>query len=216
VIFGEYLTGLDSKQSLKAENAQHIAMYASFFLTAIIQLVEFHQCSPLPSMISLLYAISFAIEALLMQFHLHQGSHHAYEQHLHRLLALCAIACSLSCIMEHMLPYSLPAHLGRPLFCLQQGVWFVYIAFQLYSPSSRSPFDLFTTNHHHPYLHHHLNESKQIMLSTAHFCGLILFNVVFVYFMSILKYHSVSFKSLSERKDQGQSTRYALLDNESV
>lgn len=220
-ILGEYITGIDEDQSLLPENMQHMTMYAFFFVCAVIQMIEIKQISPLPSVVSLLYALSFACESILMYFHLHEGPNHMYEQHLHRLLSYCAAVCSIVCILEHLHPDSLIIHLCRPLFCLQQASWFVYIAVQTHSPRSGSMFDLkqqFATHHHQ---HHHVTQdsiaiSRQVMMSTAHFCTFFLFNIVLVYFLATIIYTISSNRFIRESFKARQADRYVLLENQSI
>lgn len=209
-ILGEYYTGLRDGRPTAPENVQHIAMYLFFLLVGLVQLLDFHQCSPLPAASALLYALAFLVEALLMLFHLH--AQHAFDQHLHRLLALASVACAVGSLLEHLHPHSLVAQLVRPLFAMLQGVWFFHIAFTSYYPANVSPLQLLrlrpmhqppVSAQHSTHAEHHVqatasgmdhiasvlpgySENEQIMVTTAYFCGYLALDLLLLFGIALV------------------------------
>lgn len=208
-IVGEYFTAFQDKGLIKTENLQHIVMYTFFWISGLMQLLEFHDFSFFPPTCSIFYSLAFLIESFLMFFHLHVGQ--PIERCMHVFLALTSFVCAVSCLLEHVHPSSLLAHLGRPVLCMQQGTWFYYIAFYSYFPSNTSGslwqliFNLFKDHHlsHHNHTLHQnqsqfeqtssnerqLTESDQIMMLSAHFCALFAFNLILIFAIAMISRH---------------------------
>lgn len=143
----EIITGYSSKPRphLGDENAHHTAMLFGFFLGAWIEILT-HYKVPLPSRINQAMGfLAFAMEGLMMVFHLHARS--LIDAHIHQLLAL-TIVCSMICaIGECFDPNDFWLIIGRSFFALTQGTWFLQAAFVIW-PMTDNPYFVWEPDSH--------------------------------------------------------------------
>ncbi|UJR08740.1 hypothetical protein I4U23_012997 [Adineta vaga] len=143
----EIITGYDShpRPHLGDENAHHTAMLFGFFLGSCIEILV-HYKVPFPKRINQIMGfLAFAIEGLMMIFHLHARS--MIDAHIHQLLAL-TIGCSMiGAIGECFDPNNFWFIFARSFFALTQGTWFIQAAYVIW-PKTSNPFFLWDPNSH--------------------------------------------------------------------
>jgi hypothetical protein len=143
----EIITGYGSlpRPHLGDENAHHTAMLFGFFLGSWTEILV-HYKVPLPKRINQIMGfLAFAIEALMMVFHLHARS--MIDSHIHQLLALTITCSMIGAIGECFDPNNFWFIVARSFFALTQGTWFLQAAFVLW-PKTTNPYFLWDPDSH--------------------------------------------------------------------
>jgi hypothetical protein len=143
----EIITGYNSepRPHLGDENAHHTAMLFGFFLGAFIEILV-HYKVPLPKRIThVMGFLAFAIEGLMMVFHLHARS--MVDAHIHQLLGLTIICSMISAMCECFDPNNFWFIIARSFFALTQGTWFIQAAYVLW-PQTLNPLFLWDPESH--------------------------------------------------------------------
>jgi hypothetical protein len=127
------------------ENAHHTAMLFGFFLGAWIE-VFIHYKVPLPKRLTQVMGfLAFAIEGLMMVFHLHARS--MIDAHIHQLLGLTIVCSMIGALGECYNPNNFWFIVGRSFFALTQGTWFVQAAYVIW-PTTTNPLFLWEPESH--------------------------------------------------------------------
>ena len=120
---------------VKPHHIQHATMYFFFGLAGLLGILRNKLEKHLPFVESLHYALlmfSFAVEALLFQFHLYGRDE--LDVVLHLLLVKTAWLCALVCLLEMCRPDVVMLPLARAFLTCVQGTWFWQVGFVLYNP----------------------------------------------------------------------------------
>lgn len=118
------------------ENAHHTAMLFGFWLGAWVEILV-HYNVGLPYRINQVMGfLAFAIEGLMMMFHLHARS--MIDAHIHVLLGMTIICSMIGAIGECFDPNNFWFIVGRSFFALTQGTWFVQAAYVIW-PTTTNP-----------------------------------------------------------------------------
>jgi len=130
---------------LGENNAHHMAMLFGFFLGSWIEILV-HYKVPLPKRITqVMGVLAFAIEGIMMIFHLHPRT--LIEVHIHQLLGLTIICSMIGAIGESFDPNNFWFIVGRSFFALTQGTWFIQAAYVLW-PQTTNPYFLWDPESH--------------------------------------------------------------------
>lgn len=143
----ELITGYNREPHphLGEENAHHTAMLFGFFLGSWIEILV-HYRVPLPDRINqVMGLLAFAIEGLMMVFHLHART--MIDAHIHQLLALTIVGSMLGALAECVQPHQFWLIVGRSFFALTQGTWFLQAAFVIW-PMTTNPYFLWDPESH--------------------------------------------------------------------
>jgi len=136
----ELITGYYPKPTphLGEENAHHTAMLFGFFLGAWIEILIYYKV-PLPKRLAhVMGFLAFAIEGLMMVFHLHARS--MIDAHIHQLLGLTIICSMIGALGECFNPNNFWFIVGRSFFALTQGTWFLQAAYVIWPQTSNPLF----------------------------------------------------------------------------
>jgi hypothetical protein len=82
--------------------------------------------------------LAFAIEGLMMVFHLHARS--MIDAHIHQLLGLTIVCSMIGALGECYNPNNFWFIVGRSFFALTQGTWFVQAAYVIWPQTSNPLF----------------------------------------------------------------------------
>ncbi|CAF1342243.1 unnamed protein product [Rotaria magnacalcarata] len=127
------------------ENAHHTAMLFGFFLGAWVEILV-HCKAPLPTRITQAMGfLAFAMEGLMMGFHLHARS--MVDGHIHVLLALTIVCSMIGALAECFDPNNFWFIVARSFFALTQGTWFLQAAYVIW-PQTTNPYFVWDTNSH--------------------------------------------------------------------
>ena len=143
----ELITGYNSKPRphLGDENAHHTAMLFGFFLGSWIEILVYYKV-PLPKRITQVMGfLAFAMEGLMMVFHLHARS--MIDAHIHQLLGLTITCSMIGAIGECFDPNNFWFIIARSFFALTQGTWFIQAAYVIW-PTSTNPYFLWDPDSH--------------------------------------------------------------------
>lgn len=143
----EIITGYrtDPRPHLEEENSHHTAMLFGFFLGAWVEILV-HYKAPLPKRITQIMGfLAFAIEGLMMVFHLHARS--MMDAHIHRLLGLTIVCSMIATLGECYDPNQFWFIVARSFFALTQGTWFIQAAFVIW-PKTTNPYFLWDPESH--------------------------------------------------------------------
>ncbi len=143
----ELITGYypDPSPHIGDENAHHTAMLFGFFLGAWME-VLIHYKIPLPKRLTQIMGfLAFAIEGLMMVFHLHARS--MIDAHIHQLLGLTIICSMIGALGECYNPNHFWFIVGRSFFALTQGTWFIQAAYVLW-PTTTNPLFIWEPESH--------------------------------------------------------------------
>jgi hypothetical protein len=143
----ELITGYYPKPTphIGDENAHHTAMLFGFFLGAWIEILV-HYKIPLPKRITQVMGfLAFAIEGLMMVFHLH--ARNMVDAHIHQLLGLTIICSMISALGECYNPNHFWFITARSFFALTQGTWFIQAAYVIW-PTTTNPLFLWDPDSH--------------------------------------------------------------------
>jgi hypothetical protein len=122
-----------------------MAMLFGFFLGSWIEILV-HYKVPLPKRITqAMGALAFAMEGIMMTFHLHSRT--MIEVHIHQLLALTIICSMIGAIGECFDPNNFWFIVVRSFFALTQGTWFIQAAYVLW-PQTTNPYFLWDPESH--------------------------------------------------------------------
>ncbi|CAF2685143.1 unnamed protein product [Rotaria sp. Silwood2] len=135
----EIITGYGSlpRPHLGDENAHHTAMLFGFFLGSWVEILV-HYKVPFPKRINQVMGfLAFAIEGLMMAFHLHARS--MVDAHIHQLLALTIICSMIAALAESFDPNNFWFIVARSFFALTQGTWFLQAAYVIW-PKTKNPY----------------------------------------------------------------------------
>lgn len=136
----ELTTGYDSHPTphIGDENAHHTAMLFGFFLGAWVEVLA-HLRVPFPKRTTQVMGfLAFAIEALMMVFHLHARS--MIDAHIHQLLGLTIVCSMIAAIGECFDPHNFWFIVARSFLALTQGTWFIQAAYVLWPKTSNPLF----------------------------------------------------------------------------
>jgi len=143
----ELVTGFDALPTphIRDENAHHTAMLFGFFLGAWIEILV-HYKVPLPKRTThFMGFLAFAIEGLMMVFHLH--ARNAVDAHIHQLLGLTIVCSMISALAECFNPTNFWLIVGRSFFALTQGTWFIQAAYVIW-PQTENPLFIWDPESH--------------------------------------------------------------------
>ena len=127
------------------ENAHHTAMLYGFFLGAWVEILMHYEI-PLPKRSpQVMGFLAFAIEGLMMVFHLHART--MLDGHIHQLLGLTVVCSMLAALGECFSPNNFWLIVARSFFTLTQGTWFLQAAFVLW-PQTTNPLFLWDPESH--------------------------------------------------------------------
>ena len=143
----ELATGYNSQPTphIGDENAHHTAMLFGFFLGAWVEILA-HLKVPLPKRTTQVMGfLAFAIEALMMVFHLHART--TIDAHTHQLLGLTIVCSVIGALAECCNPHSFWLIVARSYFALTQGTWFIQAAYVLW-PKTSNPLFLWDPESH--------------------------------------------------------------------
>jgi hypothetical protein len=143
----ELITGYDGQPTphIGDENAHHTAMLFGFFLGSWIE-VLIHYKVPLPKRLAQVMGfLAFAIEALMMVFHLHART--MIDGHIHKLLGLTMVCSMISALGECFDPNNFWLIIARSFFALTQGTWFIQAAYIIW-PQTSNPLFLWDPDSH--------------------------------------------------------------------
>ncbi|CAN7995435.1 unnamed protein product, partial [Ixodes hexagonus] len=111
--------------------AQHMSIFMFYALSGILDTLTARRL-PLPEGTD--YAglmMNFAVQGLLIHFHLHDRS--PMDALVHTLFVYCTVATAVCVAIEMAFRQSVLATLGRAFFAILQGTWSIQIAFILHS-----------------------------------------------------------------------------------
>ena len=143
----EILTGYRTEPQLYIidENAHHTAMLYGFFLGAWVEILVHYQV-PLPKRSpQVMGFLAFAIEGLMMVFHLHART--MLDAHIHQLLGLTVVCSMLAALGECFYPNNFWLIVARSFFALSQGTWFLQAAFVMW-PQTTNPLFIWDPESH--------------------------------------------------------------------
>ena len=127
------------------ENAHHTAMLFGFFLGSWIEVLV-HYKVPLPKRITQIMGfLAFAIEGVMMVFHLHARS--MIDAHIHMLLAVPIVCSMIGALGECFSPNNFWLIVARSFFGLTQGTWFIQAAFVIW-PKTDNPLFIWDPSSH--------------------------------------------------------------------
>jgi hypothetical protein len=127
------------------ENAHHTAMLFGFFLGSWVEIMV-HYKVPLPKRTTQVVGfLAFAIEGLMMVFHLHART--MIDGHIHVLLALTIVCSMIEALAECYNPNSFWLIVARSFFALTQGTWFLQAAYVLW-PRTTNPLFVWDPDSH--------------------------------------------------------------------
>jgi hypothetical protein len=197
----EIITGYNSqpRPHLGDENAHHTAMLFGFFLGSWIEILV-HYRVPLPSRIThVMGFLAFAIEALMMVFHLHART--MIDAHIHQLLGLTIVCSMISALGECVQPNQFWFIVARSFFALTQGTWFIQAAYVIWPQ---------TTN---PYLVWDAESHRSISLLTMCYAYHLAGNACLLIMFYLFIYVFMSKSSVSISKSINGSNQYKLIVN---
>jgi len=177
-------------------------MLFGFFLAAWVEILV-HYGVPLPKPITQAMGfIAFAMEGLMLMFHLHDRT--MVETHIHQLLVL-TIGCSMiGTIAECFNPDNFWFILVRSYFALIQGTWFVQAAYVLW-PTSTNPIFIWDPNSDR-------SMSLLTMSYAYHLAGNAV--VLIIVYLLVYKYLSPSIKpKYYQEEDDEANGQYKLISN---
>ena len=143
----ELITGYyrQPKPHIGEENSHHTAMLFGFFLGSWIEILV-HYKIPLPKRIThVMGFLAFAIEGLMMVFHLH--ARNMIDAHIHQLLGLTVVCSAISALGECFDPNNFWLIVSRSFFALTQGTWFIQAAYVIW-PKTSNPLFLWDLESH--------------------------------------------------------------------
>lgn len=127
------------------ENAHHTAMLFGFFLGSWVEILVYYKFPFPPRITQVMGFLAFAMEGLMMAFHLHARS--MVDAHIHVLLAMTIILSMIGALGECFDPNNFWFIVGRSFFALTQGTWFLQASFVIW-PKSTSPYFVWDMNSH--------------------------------------------------------------------
>jgi len=89
--------------------------------------------------------LAFAMEGLMMVFHLHARS--MIDGHIHVLLAVTIVCSMIGAIGESFDPNNFWFIVGRSFFALTQGTWFLQAAYVIW-PTTTNPYFVWDPDSH--------------------------------------------------------------------
>ncbi|CAF1367808.1 unnamed protein product [Adineta ricciae] len=143
----ELITGYDAnpRPHIGDENAHHTAMLFGFFLGAWIEILV-HFKVPFPKRTTQIMGfLAFAIEGLMMVFHLH--ARNMVDAHIHQLLGVTIVCSMISALCECYNPNNFWLIVSRSYFALMQGTWFIQAAYVIW-PKTTNPLFLWDPESH--------------------------------------------------------------------
>lgn len=143
----EIITGYNGgpRPYLGDENAHHTAMLFGFFLGSWIEILV-HYGVPLPARLTqVMGCLAFAIEGLMMVFHLH--ARNMVDGHIHQLLGLTMVCSMFAAMGECFDPDNFGFIVARSFFALTQGTWFIQAAFVIW-PTTSNPYFVWDPESH--------------------------------------------------------------------
>ncbi|CAF1347053.1 unnamed protein product [Didymodactylos carnosus] len=196
----ELITGYspEPRSHIRDENSHHTAMLFGFFLGAWIEILV-HYKVPLPPRIpQTMGFLAFAIEALMMVFHLH--ARNMVDAHIHQLLGLTAACSMVGALAECFSPNSFWLIVARSLFAMTQGTWFLQAAFVLW-PRTTNPLFIWDLNSH--------RSISLLTMSYAYHLAGNAFLLIMVYLL-IYKFSSTAVR-LEEEGEEESASEYKLI-----
>jgi hypothetical protein len=183
-------------------NAHHTAMLFGFFLGAWVEILV-HYRVPLPKRITQAMGfLAFAMEGLMLVFHLHARS--MVDTHIHQLLALTIAFSMIGTVGECFDPNNFWFIVVRSFFALTQGTWFVQAAYVIW-PSSTNPYFVWNPNSHR-------SISLLTMCYAYHLAGNAA--LLIIVYLLVYKYVSSSMKIKYDREQNEEATdQYKLIVN---
>ncbi len=127
------------------QNVHHTAMLFGFLLGSWVEILV-HYKVPLPTRITqVMGVLAFAMEAVMMIFHLHARS--MIDAHIHQLLALTITCSMIGAIGECFDPNNFWFIFIRSFFALTQGTWFLQAAYVIW-PQTTNPYFVWDPDSH--------------------------------------------------------------------
>ncbi|UJR37463.1 hypothetical protein I4U23_030166 [Adineta vaga] len=201
----ELITGYDSqpRPHIGDENAHHTAMLFGFFLGAWIEILV-HFKVPLPKRITQVMGfLAFAIEGVMMVFHLH--ARNMIDAHIHQLLGLTIICSMISALAECYSPHNFWLIVSRSYFALIQGTWFIQAAFVLW-PKTTNPLFVWETESH--------RSVSLLTMSYAYHLAGNAFLLIIIYLLVTMSFPSrIQIKTNEIDNDDELTTDYKLILN---
>lgn len=187
---------------IEDENAHHTAMLFGFFLGAWIEILV-HYKLPLPSRLpQVMGFLAFAIEAMMMVFHLHART--MIDAHIHQLLGLTIVCSMISTLGECWNPNHFWFIVARSFFALTQGTWFIQAAYVIW-PQTNNPFFVWDPDSH--------RSITLLTMSYAYHLAGNAFLLIVVYFLVYLILSSRMKINLDPNDDEEMNSDYKLILN---
>ena len=201
----ELITGYDGhpRPHIGDENAHHTAMLFGFFLGAWIEILV-HFKVPFPKRTTQIMGfLAFAIEGLMMVFHLHARS--MMDAHIHQLLGVTIICSMISALGECCNPNNFWLIVSRSYFALIQGTWFIQAAYVIW-PKTTNPLFLWDPESH--------RSVSLLTMSYAYHLAGDAFILIMIY-LFVYKFYSGSVKinNDDEGDNEESTTDYKLILN---
>lgn len=194
----ELITGYNRlpRPHLGEENAHHTAMLFGFFLGAWVEILV-HYRVPLPERLTQVMGfLAFAIEGLMMVFHLHART--LIDAHIHQLLALTIVCSMVGALAECSNPNQFWFIVARSFFALTQGTWFLQAAFVIW-PLTSNPYFVWDPQSH-----------RSISLLTMSYAYHLAGNA----FVLIIVYLFVFYFDETKRRNEASIAEYKLIDED--
>ncbi|CAF1262927.1 unnamed protein product [Rotaria sordida] len=193
---------------IREENAHHTAMLFGFFLGAWVEILVHYKILVLKRITQAMGFLAFAIEGLMMVFHLHARS--MIDAHIHQLVGLTIVCSMIGALCETFDPDNFWFIIARSFFALTQGTWFLQAAFVIW-PKTTNPLFVWEPNSHR-------SVSLLTMSYAYHLAGdaLILIIVYLLIYMSMkshIKLNNSETDDDDNYDEEERIARYKLISN---
>lgn len=200
----EIITGYDNqpRPHIYDENAHHTAMLFGFFLGAWVEILVYYKVRLPKRITQVMSFLAFAIEGLLMVFHLHARS--MVDGHIHVLLAMTIVCSMISTLCECFDPNNFWFIVARSFFALTQGTWFLQAAYVIW-PKSKSPYFIWEPDSH--------RSVSLLTMSYAYHLAGNAFLLIVVYLIVLIILSKSMQLERNEIDDDEQTNEYKLIIN---
>ncbi|CAF2889889.1 unnamed protein product [Rotaria sp. Silwood2] len=182
------------------ENAHHTAMLFGFFLGSWIEILVHYKFFIPKRITQVMGFLAFAIEGLMMAFHLHARS--MVDAHIHQLLGLTIICSMIGALCECFDPNNFWFIVARSFFALTQGTWFIQAAYVIW-PATINPLFLWDPESH--------RSVSLLTMSYAYHLAGNAFILIIVYFLVYISIKSHVKLNNDEIDDDEKLSDYKLI-----